>query len=69
MPFCLSKHTFPRGSDLGGFPGGPAVKNLPSDAGDMHLILGKETKIPHTSGQLSHELQLLSPRALVRVPQ
>ena len=53
MPFCLSKHTLPRGSDLGGFPGGPAVKNLPSDAGDMHLILGKETKIPHTLGQLS----------------
>ena len=53
MPFCLSKHTSSRGSDLRGFPHGPAVKNLPSDAGDVHLILGKETMIPHPLGQLS----------------
>ena len=30
----------------GDFPGGPGVKNLPSNAGDVHLIRGRETKIP-----------------------
>ena len=34
------------------FPG-PVVKNLPSNAGDMGLILGWGTKIPHAVGQLS----------------
>ena len=29
------------------FPGGPVVKNLPSDAGDMGLVPGRATKIPH----------------------
>ena len=31
------------------FPGGPVVKNLPSNAG----ICGQGTKIPHATGQLS----------------
>ena len=35
------------------FPGGPVIKNLPSDAGDMGLIPGQGTKIPHAAGQLS----------------
>ena len=35
------------------FPGGPVVKNLPSNAGDMGPILGRGTKIPHAVGQLS----------------
>ena len=35
------------------FPGGPVVKNLPSNAGDTGLILGRGTKIPHATGQLS----------------
>ena len=35
------------------FPGGPVVKNLPSDAEDMGLIPGQGTKIPHAAGQLS----------------
>ena len=30
------------------FPGGPVVKNLPSDAGDTGSIPGRETKVPHT---------------------
>ena len=34
-------------------PGGPVVKNLLSSAGDMVLIPGQETKIPHAIGQLS----------------
>ena len=28
------------------------VKNLPSNAGDVGSIPGRETKIPHASGQL-----------------
>ena len=54
------------------FPGGPVVKNLPSDAGDMGSIPGRGTTIPHATGQLSpcttttepvcHKLQ--SPHAL-----
>ena len=35
------------------FPGGPVVKNPPSNAGDLGLIPGLGTKIPHASGQLS----------------
>ena len=35
------------------FPGGPVVKNLPSNAGDEGSILVRGTKIPHTAGQLS----------------
>ena len=37
----------------GGFPGGPVVKNLPSNSGDVGSIPGQGTKIPHTTGQLS----------------
>ena len=37
----------------GDFPGGPVVKNLPSDAGDAGSIPGRGTKIPHAAGQLS----------------
>ena len=35
------------------FPGGPVVKNPPSNAGDVGLISGRGTKIPHAAGQLS----------------
>ena len=35
------------------FPGGPVVKNLPSNAGDVGLIPGRGIKIPHATGQLS----------------
>ena len=42
---------------VGDFPGGRAVKNLPSNAGDVGSIPGRGTKIPHAAGQLS-------PRAL-----
>ena len=34
-------------------PGGPVVKNLTYNAGDVGLITGQETKIPHVVGQLS----------------
>ena len=35
------------------FPGGPVVKNLPYNAGDLGSIPGQRTKIPHATGQLS----------------
>ena len=35
------------------FPGGPVVKNPPYNAGDVGLIPGQGTKIPHATGQLS----------------
>ena len=34
-----------------GFPGGPVVKNLPSNAGNTDSV--PETEIPHATGQLS----------------
>ena len=54
------------------FPGGPVVKNLPSNVGDVGLIPGQGTKIPHAAGQLSlrtttTELTCLNER--VRVSQ
>ena len=38
---------------LGDFLGGPVVKNLPSNAGDMGLIPSLGTKIPPAMGQPS----------------
>ena len=35
------------------FPGGPVVKNLPCNAGDVGSIPGQGTKIPHAAGQRS----------------
>ena len=40
------------------FPGGPVVKNLPSNGGDKGSIPGWWTKVPHASGQLSLCTQL-----------
>ena len=37
----------------GDFPGGPMVNNLPSKAGDVGLIPGWGTKIPHAMEQLN----------------
>ena len=56
----------------GDFPGGPVVKNPPSNAGDVGSIPGWGAKIPHATGQLSPratttELVCLNRRA--RVPQ
>ena len=36
-----------------GFPGGPVVKNSPSNAGDMGSVPSQQTKIPSAMGQLS----------------
>ena len=40
------------------FAGGPMVKNLPSNAGDVGSIPGLGTKIPHAAGQLSPSTQM-----------
>ena len=40
------------------FPGGPVIKNLPSNAANMGLIPDQGTKIPHAMGQLSLEKYL-----------
>ena len=43
------------------FPGGPVVKNPPSNAGNVGSIPGWGTKIPHAAGQLSlHTLERAS---------
>ena len=45
------------------FHGGPVVKNLPSNVGDVSLKLHQDAKIPHAAGQ-QLSLQLLSLHAL-----
>ena len=64
----------PANDDSKDFPGGPVVKNLPSNAGDAGSIPGLGTKIPHMAGQLSLgtksielcALQLQSPCTAIR---
>ena len=50
-------------NQLRDFPGGPVVKNLPSNAGDVGLIPGQGTKIPHqfSSVQLLSCVRLCDP--------
>ena len=70
---CLKKHRKDWSQKTNrDFPGGPGVKNLPSNAGDVGLIPGRGTEIPHAVGQLSPcattiELKRLNKRA--QVPQ
>ena len=42
-------------------PGGPTVKNPPSSAGDIGLLLGRGTKIPHAMGHLSPRVTAAEP--------
>ena len=35
------------------FPGGPVIKNPPSNAGNVGSIPGQGTKIPYATGQLN----------------
>ena len=44
---------FPLDQGPGDFPGGPVVESLPCNAGDVGLILGQGTRVPHAVGQLS----------------
>ena len=55
-------------------PGGPVVKNPPSNTGDARSIPGQGTKIPHAAGQLrpcatTTELAHLNEREKTRTPQ
>ena len=51
--------------DEGDFPGGPVVKNLPSnDAGDAGSISGWGTKIPQATGQVSPRATTTEPARL-----
>ena len=51
-----------------GFPGGPGVKNLPSNAGEAGSILGQGTKILHVSGQLSPSVATREPSCYNKDP-
>ena len=46
---------------MGLLPGGPVVKNLPANAGNTGSIPCRETRSPHTVGQVAHMPQILSP--------
>ena len=50
-PFALFVIFFFK-AKLRDFPGGLVVKNLPFNGGDVGLIPGRETKIPHALGRL-----------------
>ena len=41
--------------EIGDFPGGSVVENLPCNAGDANSIPGGETKIPHDWEKLSFQ--------------
>ena len=43
------------------FPGGPVVKNLPSNAGNAGSVPSQGTKISHASGQLSLRATTVEP--------
>ena len=46
---------------LGDFPGGPVVKNLPCNAGNVGSIPGRGTKTSQAAEQLSPGTQLENP--------
>ena len=50
------------------FPGGPVVKNLPYNAGDMGSISGWGTKFPHAAWQLRLLTTSTEPVLLNKVP-
>ena len=51
-------------NQLRDFPGGPVVKNLPSNAGDVGSISCWGTKIPHATGQLRPQSTTTNPLQL-----
>ena len=53
------------GCGRGSFPGGPVVKNRPSNKGDSDLIPRWGIKIPHAWGNEACALQLERPRAAI----
>ena len=66
--FREDMHTpFQLESPKGDLPGGPVVKNPPSQVGDTGSIRGLRMKIPRAAGQLSHVPPLLSPCATTNI--
>ena len=55
------KYTFKNYNSCEDFPGGPVIKNMPCNKGDVGSIPGQGTKIPRAVEQLS-------PRATAAVP-
>ena len=51
--YCSEKKTPFKILLLGAFPGGPVVKNPPSNAGDAGSIPGQGTRFPHAAEHLS----------------
>ena len=52
MFLCWRGIYFNQKIETGDFPGGPVVKNLPSNTEDASSVPGQGIKIPHTVGQL-----------------
>ena len=52
--------------DFGVFPGGPVVKNLPCNAGEIGSIPGRGNKTPHAAEQLSLHTATTEHRAASR---
>ena len=50
---CCNTAAAVKFSELRDYPGGPVVKNLPSNAGDTGWIPGQGSKIRHAPGQLN----------------
>ena len=53
MSVRMQKYLGYEKSNGGDFPGGPGVKNPPSNAGTVGSIPGQGTKIPYAAGQLN----------------
>ena len=49
------------------FPGGPVVKNLPSNRRDSDSTLGQGTKIPYHAGQLGPHAAVRSLHARMKI--
>ena len=56
-------------TQVGDFPGGPAVKNLPYNVGDTGSIPRQRPKIPHAVGQLNPCATTTEPVSLEPVPR
>ena len=67
MFLCWKRIYFNQKIETGDFPGGPVVKNLPSNAEDACSVPGQGIKIPHTMGQIHpHAATRESPSTAVK---
>ena len=67
MFLCWKRIYFIQKIETGDFPGGPVVKNLPSNAEDACSVPGQGIKIPHTMGQIHpHAATKESPSTTVK---